>query len=364
MPVKRVLHVFGKLNRGGAETLVMNIFRSIDRGAYQFDFIVHSPEQGEYEKEITELGGIIFRFPRFNLANTLSYRHHWRSFLREHSEYDAVHIHVSNFAYVILAELSEAQTSLRIVHAHSDSDASVVKRLIVRSYRNHICRDASHLLAVSKSAASFAYGTSDDVYIIPNAIDIARFRFKEEDREIVRAELKLDDKIVVGHIGSFTKPKNHSFLIRVFDEFASQHKNAVLLLVGEGDLKEAITQQTRVYHNDVRFLGSRSDVHRLLQAIDVLCMPSLYEGLPLAAVEAQASGLPCLLSNTISSEAKIVEGITEFLPLSSSLKEWASVLHQMTLIAREDHSDILRAAGYDMTEQVKWYEKLYSGGVI
>ena len=357
----RVLHVFGRLDRGGAESLTMDIYRNIDRTKVQFDFIVHTNDVCDYEEEANSLGASFFRLPRFTGKNFFAYRKAWRAFLAQSREYNAVHIHVTNFAFVFLPLLKNIP--IRIAHSHNTSDSSAVKRMLVRATRQCILRRATHYFAASRMAADFAYGkNAKDITVVPNAIDARAFAYNPEQRRHMREELKLDGKFVVGHVGRMHVQKNHPYLLQVVKVLQAKDPDAVLLLAGDGPLRGDIERRAAEMDVTTQFLGSRGDVRALMQAMDVFVLPSLFEGLPVVAIEAQAAGLPCLFSNTITRECAVVPELCEFLPINDPPEIWADTILSRRGDARRATIEEIKRAGFDARERAVWYERFYGNG--
>jgi len=357
----RVLHVFGRLNRGGAEGRAMDIYRNIDRTKVQFDFIVHTNDICDYEEEARALGAGIFRLPRFTGKNFFAYRKAWLDFLAQNNAYNAVHIHVTNFAFVFLPLLKNIP--IRIAHSHSTSDSSVVKRILVRVTRPIILKHCTHYLAASKMAADFVFDkNTKGVIVVPNAIDIKAFVYDPELRRRMREELKLGDSFVVGHVGRLSAEKNHAYLLKITKTLQNDRPDAVLLLVGDGQLRSTLEHQATELGVKAQFLGWRDDVPALMQAMDVFAFPSLFEGLG-CAVEAQAAGLPCLISNTTPKECAIIPELCTFLPINISPEIWADAMLKQRGHIRRITFDEIKRAGFDAPEQAMWYEHFYSKGV-
>ena len=353
----RMLHVFGRLNRGGAESRMMDIYRNIDRTVIQFDFIVHTEETCDYEDEAKELGARIFRLPRFTGSNFFAYRKAWQAFLAQCDVYKAIYIHVTNFAFAFLPLIKSIP--MRIAHAHSSSDASGAKRILVRVMRPNILKHCTHYFAASKKAADFVFGVNiPDIKIIPNAIDAKAFAFDPELRRRMREELGLGDSYVVGHVGRLSVEKNHTFLIDVMKTLQRECPETVLLLVGDGPLRETLKRQATETGVNVQFLGLRKDVPALMQAMDAFTLPSFYEGMPSVTVEAQAAGLPCIISDRVTKECDLIPSLVTFLPIEPTevnLNKWAKAIAKASESKRENTYNLIKSAGFDAKTQALWY---------
>lgn len=358
----RVLQVFASLDRGGAETMIMNIYRNINRNRVQFDFVANEKEcEYSYEKEIRELGGRIFYVPEFNIVNYMIYKRTWKNLLSEHPEWKIVHGHHTSPAFVYLKE-AKAQNRITIAHSHIAGGESSFKSYMKVILRYPIRYIADYLFACSKSAAKWMFGKYyTSAYIINNAIDAQKFSFRENIREVKRKELGIENKFVIGHIGRFQTQKNHKFLIDVFKIIHSRNNNAVLLLVGDGELRQTIIEKVENLglSDNVIFTGVRSDIPELLQAMDVFVFPSLYEGLGIAVIEAQAAGLHCIVADTIPKEAYITD-LIESIPLTEKEDIWAErILKYNNGYNRQNTYEEVKSKGYDIYETTRWLEEFY-----
>ena len=360
--MKRVLHVFVRLNRGGAESRTMDIYKNIDREKVQFDFLLHTPDICDYEEEAASMGARVFRLPRFTGKNFFAYRKAWRSFLAECDAYDVIHIHVTNFAFAFLSLLKNIP--MRIAHARSASDNSVLKRMLVRLTRPQILKNCTHYLAVSRKAANFVFGRdTTDVTVVPNAVEARAFAYDVELRQQMREELKLVDSFVVGHVGRMSVEKNHVYLLQAMKILQAECSKAVLLLVGDGPLCAALKEQAAQMGVRIQFAGVRSDVPALMQAMDVFALPSFFEGMPGVVIEAQAAGLPCVISDRVTKECSLIPSLVTFLPIGLlDVNKWSHALESARRINRENTYDIIKSIGYDAKTQALWYTDFYCKG--
>lgn len=360
----RVLHVFGKLDRGGAESRTMDIYRNIDRNKIQFDFIVHTQEECVFDSEIKQMGGRIFSVPRFNGKNLLQYCSVWDKIFIEHPEFSIIHGHMTNTAFIYLSVAKKHGVPVRIAHSRSASEENLFKKVLVILTRPILNKVVTNRFAVSKEAGKFVFGgkkySEGNVNIIKNAIDAGKFIYNPAIRKEMREELQVEDNFVIGHVGRFHYAKNHDFLIDVFAKILEKKSNTVLLLVGTGELEESIKQKARKMgvFNSIKFLGLRSDVERMMQAMDVFVFPSRYEGLPGVVLEAQASGLPCVISDTITDEVKITS-LVDSLSLKLPITEWAQAVLAKEEYFRENMYDKIAGANFDIKQQAKKLEKFY-----
>ncbi|MCQ6534398.1 glycosyltransferase family 1 protein [Bacillus mycoides] len=361
----KVLQVIDSMDRGGAQVFVMNTLRSINRGVFQFDFLVTTSKKCAYDDEIKNMGGKIYQVP----SRRKGIRKNWnelKAFFKE-NKYDVVHFHTSCPSYIEpLIAAKRAGVKKIILHSHSTSGPKGLYHEIMRRiYRPQIKKFATHYYACSKEAAEWMYGRfirPDSITIIPNGIDTGKFTFSNRNYDMKRKELGISkDKLVIGHVGRFAKVKNHDFLINLFKVINEKKQGSKLLLIGDGLLLDTIRNKVQELgiSNDVLFLKEREDVSELMQAMDILVMPSLYEGLPLSLVEAQASGLPCIVSDTVSKEAALTD-LIEFISLGNNIMHWSDrVLLKSSVKDRKQYNEIVKNSGYDISQTSKMLEGVY-----
>ena len=346
----RILHVFASLDRGGAESRIMDIYRKIDKEIIQFDFIVNdSKKQYVYVDEIKNLGGNVFYIPNKHIQGYFSYKKIWKRLLINHPEWQILHIHHTSNAAAYVGVAKKLGRKV-IVHSRTAGGDSSFKSVIKQLTRYPLRYQADYLFACSKNAATWMFGKkSEKALVIQNAIDIEPFIFNEATRDEVRKALKLEDKLVIGHIGRFSVAKNHRFLINVFDKILKLEPNAILLLVGDGPLRGQIENQINIMGMKDRVIltGVRCDAASLLQGMDLFLFPSLFEGLPGSVIEAQSAGLPCLISDTITNEVLITD-LVKTLSLNLDSKEWAktAILSAKNSLRQNTRAKI-SAAGFD-----------------
>lgn len=359
----RVLHVFGTTNLGGAESRVMDIYRTLDKSKVQFDFIVHTDKECHYDREIIEMGGRIFRVPPFRVYNILSYKRAFKRLFKQHPEFQAVHGHMTSTAAIYLPIANKFGIPT-IAHARSAGVDSGFKGYLTRFLRKNLANKTDFCFACSKLAGEAVYGEEavleGKVKILPNTINAKKYEFSEEKQKEYRKKLRIEDKTVIGHVGRFHPCKNHEFLLKVFAEYHSVNQNSVLMLVGQGEEMGKIKSQANQLQlqEDVLFLGNRKNVEDYYRVMDYFVFPSFYEGMPGTVIEAQASGLPCLVSDRITEEVGITELVT-FMSIDEEPSVWSEYLLRYTnKKSRERYQDIVDA-GFDVQGQAKWYEQFY-----
>ena len=319
----RVLQCVNDMHRAGLETMLMNYYRNIDRTRIQFDFLTHRPNQSDYDDEILSLGGKVYYAPRLYPQNYPAYFKWMADFFKEHPEYKIVHSHIDSMSYLPLLAAKKAGVPVRIAHSHNtaiDKDFKYPLKQYFTFKINSVCNER---LACGQEAGKFLFGKKD-FKVIPNAIDAEKFYFNEEIRYKKRAELGITDEFVIGHVGRISYQKNHKFLIEIFNELLRIESNSILLLVGVGEKEEEVRKQILKFGIDekVRFLGNRSDVNELYQAMDVFVMPSFFEGIPVVGVEAQFADLPCVFSNKVPKEVAFSKRC-KFISLKNNASNWA-----------------------------------------
>ena len=326
----RVLHVLDSLvSSSGVASVVMHYVCGIPN--IEQDIAIYGQCDLELEKKVNSCGGNVYKLPSITQSLGMQFSSEFSQLLQTHP-YSVVHGHLINSAFIYLREAKQLDVPYRIIHAHSATSADT----FLKKVRNDILAQglplwATHYIATSQTAAINTYGKKHAI-IIHNGIDSQRFRFDIDIRRKVRQELGIfDDTLCVGHVGRFAKLKNHTFLLEVFWELQKKAK-CELILVGDGPLENKI--KSMVMGDNVHFLGARHDVERLYQAFDVFLLPSLSEGFGLVAVEAQCSGLGCVISTAVPSIIKCSDNI-RFLPLGDS-KSWAMVALELSSLTRVD----------------------------
>lgn len=361
----RILNLFTIMNRGGAETMVMNYYRNIDRSKVQYDFMVHRQERGAYDDEIEALGGRIYRMPPIRPWNAREYRKIVGAFYTEHPQYKVIHSHMSELGYYDFQEAKKAGVPVRICHAHNRPYGIDLKSPVRWYYKTMMIPFVTDLFTCGKESADWLFGKKQEKRFVQlnNAIDARQYAFCPLTRQRMREALGLaEDQLVIGHVGRFDPQKNHKFIIDIFQAVHQQNPKAVLLLIGNdaGDGGKEIHQKVEQLGLTqwVRFLGIRSDVADLMQAMDVFLFPSLFEGFGIVALEAQASGLPALVSERIPSECMITDLIHRE-SLKHGANQWANSVLQLVQTPRRNTYEEIKAAGFEIVENAKWLQEFY-----
>ncbi len=348
------------MSYGGLENLLMNYYRSSDRSKIQFDFLTHVDIHQDFEEEIAALGGRLYRLPRLNPLDR-NYLKALDRFFKAHPEYRIVHSHRNELSSVILRAAKQNGVPVRIAHSHiSDPrEQSWIKILIKRICRKRLTGYTTALFACGQAAGDYMF-SGKPYRILTNAIDAGSFRYDPELSRQMRKELDLGDSFVLGHVGQFRQQKNHLFLVEIFAAVLRKHPDARLVLVGKGSQMEPAMQRAEELgvREHIRFLGARADISRLLQAMDVFVMPSFFEGLPVSLVEAQAAGLPCVISDRIPGECKLTPDV-EQVSLEAGADAWADAILRYRNVQRPDNYGVISDAGFDIRANALWLENFY-----
>ena len=358
----KILQVFGALNCGGAETMLMNLYRKIDTSEIQFDFVKHTEQECYYDKEIIDKGGVIYSCPRYTVINHFKYVKWWNDFFSSHPEYKVVHSHIRSTASIIL-RIAKMHGCITISHSHSTSNGKGFAAIIKKNLQSKIPKYSDYCFACTYNSGKWLFGEkvvkSEKFKVIPNAIDTEKYKFSESVREKMRSELGIKENVVYGHVGRFHPAKNHGFLLELFAEIHSKQPNSVLLLIGDGELRGEIESKIAELslQDSVILTGVRSDVHLLMQAMDVFLFPSAWEGLPLTVVEAQAAGLPCFVSDTVTKEVFLSE-LVEYLSIFNGVQVWLNEILTCNLVRTDVLSEI-KSSGFDINSSVEEITSFY-----
>lgn len=365
----RILQYIGSLETGGSQSMIMNYYRNIDRSKIQFDFVVDRSGKDDlfYKDEIESLGGKVYVFDEyFKGYNYFRFAKQWKTFFKNHSEYKIIHCHVRSVASIVLRIAKEFKLKT-ICHSHNTSNGSGVKAIVKKILQGRIKNSCDYFFACSKESARWLYGNniaeSDKCMIINNAIESKRYKFNSKTRERVRDELGLGNKIILGQVGRIETVKNYGFTLMLLKMLLKNDAKYHLLVVGTGSLKERFIEEARhldIYSN-ITILENRSDVPDLLQAMDVFVMPSLYEGLPVSLVEAQAAGLPCVVSNNVKDGILINDSVKKI--SLDDIEEWEKTINNYVFLTRgmrKDNTGIIKKNGFDVVANVQILSCFYN----
>lgn len=366
----RVLHVVGRMDRGGIETMIMNLYRNIDREKVQFDFLAHYGREAAYNDEIRAMGGRIYEMPALKDEKHVYY---WRifeyvaalhRFFKEHREYSIIHGHMTNTASIYMPIAKKYGVKTCIAHSHSSHGKAGMLGVVTDFLQKGISRHATDYFACSEEAAKWFYPQeildSGKVRIIHNAIDVERFKYNPVIRVDKRRELGLNDGLVIGCVGRFRKEKNQAHMVKVMKEVLGLQSDSILLFVGDGPCEKEVQKKCadEGIEGNVRFLGMRDDVAGLMQAMDVLVIPSFFEGFPVVGVEAMTSGLPVIASSNLTKELDNL-GIVEYISLTSPASVWAKRICSVHDENRCNSYERICTAGFDVKENADWLQAFY-----
>lgn len=364
----KVLQVFGSLNMGGAESRMMDIFRRIDISKCQFDFVSLSEGNQYFEVEIKSLGGHIYKVPSPRKCGILRHIYYLRRCIRL-GKYQAVHAHTSYHCGIVMFAAWLEGVPVRIAHARTTGSKQLgkSKKVIMKIGQILIERFATHKYAISKEAGEFLF-SNHDFTVIPNAIELIKYQNIDKIKvRKLKKELNIpEDYYVIGQIGRFEAMKNHEFTIRWFSDFIKTHNSAMLVFVGDGSLREKIERLSEKFliRDKVVFTGIRADVNELIHTFDVLFFPSLFEGLGGVAIEAQAAGIPCVVSDRIPLETDLGLGLVKRCSLEGSLGDWTRMVEDCLNIQAPTAKEIwdkFNKAGYNIECVAKKYLSAYEG---
>lgn len=374
--VIRVLHVLDKLSlNSGVSSVVINYYDHMEHDKIIFDFMVHEDTPAYFKEKLKSTGSIIYQMPELKTKNLLKYIKALNNFFKFHKEYKIVHGHIANAAIFYLNAAKRYGVPVRIIHSHNSKGAdNILKK--VRNYLLNlpIKNLANNYLACSDKAAEFLYGKNftinNNVFILNNAIDVKKYSFDINLRNELRKKMNIENAYVIGHVGRFCKQKNHIFLIDIFNLIYQYNSKAVLLLIGEGELETQIREKVHKLEleDSVFFMGIRNNVNELMQVMDIFVLPSLFEGLPVVGIEAQASGLPCIFSSAITKQADLT-GDVSFIDISDNIEEWKDKIFELSKKNRTiGNIEKIKEAGFYINDQSiilsNYYESLYNKGTI
>lgn len=360
-PIK-ILQIFTVLNKGGAETNLMNYYRNMDRSQFQIDFLVHR-ETGFFEEELIKSGSKIFRLPAILPWKLKEYKKAVKNFFEEHNDYDIIHGQCSELGVFIYEEAKRRGIPVIIAHAHNnrmDRDKKLVFRLI---WKKRMRKSINAYFTCGKEAAENLFGKklAEESYQMNNAIEVEDFQFNQEVREKKRKELQAEETINLVNIGRFNTQKNQSFLLEVFAELIKRNKKYKLFLVGQGELESQLREKAKQLQieQDVEFLGLRNDVPELLQAMDLFLFPSLHEGFSVAFVEAQTTDIKAVISDGVPTESILIPENVTVIPLKNSAQQWAEKIAEINNFERKNVAALIKEKGYDIKENAQKLEKKY-----
>lgn len=365
----RVLHIIGKMDRAGAETMLMNLYRHIDRTQIQFDFVTFTKDKGDYDDEIQALGGKIIPL---NASNSIQRMFELKSFLKKHSEYKIIHSHVLlNNAFHLFAA-KKAGIQHRISHSHNTSNGkSGILANFYEKFARYLNKSlATKKIACGKEAANYLFNTTENVWLLNNAIDLERYLDISAHNKDYWSTLRKAKDLKLIQVGRLNQVKNHAFSLEIARKLKEKGINFTFFIIGQGPLEDSIRKNVQEYglEENVFLLGVRNDVPNLMAGADVMLMPSLHEGFPVVLVESQAIGLPSILSENIAREVDLNLGLVKFLSLDN-IDSWVETLKNQKNepIPQSEIYTCLQASGFDVKKNsvdlLNFYKHLSNSNV-
>ena len=361
----RVLQMIGSLERGGSQAMVLNLYKAIDRNRIQFDFVLDHPELNQLQSTVEKLGAKIYYMPAFKGTNLVEIINSWDHFFEIHSEYKILHSHVRSYAsfYIPIAKKYGVKT---IIHSHSTSNGNGISALIKAMLQYPLRYEADYFFGCSKMAGEWLFGKkvvqSTRYFLLKNAVDTKKYKYNSKIRADYRKLLGVsENSTVYVHVGRLHEAKNHMFLLDLFKELKQQRPESVLVIVGDGKLRDTIEKKITELdiEQNVRLLGARDDVPEIFQASDCFLFPSKWEGLPVTVVEAQAAGLPCFVSDKVTKEVNLSELVVN-LPIDKGTRLWVEEICKADY-QRKNVSDKIKKAGFDIEDSAEWLMHFYEG---
>lgn len=345
---------------GGVESYSINYFRNINRSKFQIDFAAHSIEKLNYKSEIEKCGSKVYIFPKFSLKNVCKIMKQLDLFFKENSNYDIIHCNMANASPFYFYYARKNGIKIRILHSHQSKYA----KNILHAIRNIPLiwlgkKMATNYVACTNDAGKFLFSKCYFT-IISNAINIEKFSFSKSKRDEIRKRYNLNNKIVVGHVGRLSYEKNHNFMIEILYELKKINNDVILMLIGSGEEEINIREKINKLGltNDVKFIGDVNNPEDYYQAMDVFLFPSFYEGLGIAAIEAQISGLPVVCNKKLPSDLNVTKSVIR-LELKDYPQNWANMILKASKLTRKDNTQILKNSNFNIQKETIKLENLY-----
>lgn len=359
----KIVHVVGGLHSGGVEAVIYNYFSHMNMNKFEVHIISNSPSVDECEKQFKDLGCIIHVLPERRKDFFGNLKQTWKIFKEYRFDILHSHMNLNSFYHMFLGLL--AGIKVRIAHSHLvEFPSGTISRLTasVKKLLNKMFANA--YFACGESAGKYMFGNAK-VHILKNSINVNSFLYNDAIRNEFRKKLGISDKLCIGHVGRFTEQKNHHMILDIFRELSEINTNAVLMLIGTGELENDIRNKVNEYNlkDKVMFLGVKNDIYNYYQAMDAFLFPSTYEGLGIVLIEAQSASLPCIASDVVPNEVKITE-LVEFLPLNLSAKKWAEKINSLEYNERTNRTSQIVSAGYEINSAAQELEDWYVNQIL
>lgn len=360
----KVAQFVGSMNCGGTETMLMNVFESMDKEKYEVTFIENVEFECWYDKKIIELGGKIIKIDKFNYLNYFSY---CKQLIEVLKDFDVVHSHTFLHTGIVLKCAKKAGVKVRIAHSHSAMKMNLVFKLKSFIFRRLILKNATNLLACSTEAGYCLYGENfkNRGEVIPNPIDISKMDIPEKEIKELMKRYKIDkETLIIGHVGRFVELKNHQFMLEIAKKLKQKHISFKMLFIGNGPLFESIKSKISDYglSKEVILVGLSNEVYKYMKMFDLFLLPSVYEGLPVTLVEAQAAGLGAIVSENISHEADLGLGLVQFLSIDDNLDDWVDKIinYEQKSVNEKTIKQVFEEKQYTTSSLIKKYDVLYN----
>lgn len=354
----RILQIVPNMQAGGLETFIMNVYRNIDKSKVQFDFLVHYTEEKFYDKEIEKLGGKIYRFSLRNDNNIFKYIKELNDFFSKHKEYKIIHCHMASIGALIFAIAKKNGIKYRIAHSHNTNTEKnlkgIIKSILIKPYKYF----SSYNFACSNDAGNFLF-KNKKFEILYNGIYTEKFAYNEEKRIEIRKKLGISDELVIGHVGRMCEQKNHLYLLDIFYHYNKVNPKSKLLLIGTGELEDRIKEKVTQLNieKNVLMIGNKDNVNDYYNAMDCFILPSKFEGLGIVAIEAQSSGLLCLISDNIPIEADVVPELVTRLSIKQKPSNWIKNINRSK--DRIKFNEVVKNSNYDINKVVDKLTEIY-----
>lgn len=362
----RIVHMIGSLEAGGSQKIIIDIYKGIDKSKFQFDFIAHD-DSTYYEEEIKNMGGRIFRVPRFKGYNIREVIKAWNNLFSAHPEWQIFHSHVRSYASVLIP-IAHKHGLKTVIHSHNISNGKGVKNCIKTFLQFPLKYQADYFLACSKAAGLWIFGknvvNSNQFRVLKNGIDVKKFIYNENKRCEMRLKFNLGDSLVLGNVGRLVEQKNQKFLLDIFGSFVKLVPNAKLLIIGSGNLKSALVAKAQSLNiiDNIVWISNTKNVNDFYQAMDCFVFPSLWEGLGIVLIEAQINGLPCFVFDNIPEEADLKIKKMNYFNLAETNEAWADKIYSCLLSENKRNINgevVAKNEGYVLSDTISSLSNVY-----
>ena len=329
----KILHIFRNLEMGGAQKLIIDIYKNIDKEKIEFDFLVS--EQGDYDNEVLSMGCKIYKIPYLTKIGQAKYKKELQNFFNNHKEYSIVHSHIDQVSGIIMEAAKKSNVKYRIAHSHNTKNSNGILGKIYKYYLQlKILKYANRYIGCSKEACRWLFKNKHkQAYILNNGIDVEKFKFSKEYRKQIRDEFNIkEDNLLIGNVGRLTKQKNQKFLLKVFKQYVKENDNVYLMIVGDGKLKKQLEKKAEKIKEKVMFVGNRKDINKFYSAFDIMILTSKHEGLAITYIEGRVADLKCIVSKQLSENLKEIgndKGLVKYISIKSKIEKWVEAIQEI-----------------------------------